>query len=420
MPPSVVPHLTTKRESLLLFTLAAVQFTLMMDFVIVMPLGSHLMRAFGISPAQFGLLIAIYGIAAGITGFMGGFVLDRFDRRTALLTVYLGFALATLACAVAPTYHILLLARFVAGAFGGVSGSLITAMVGDAIPPERRGRAMGRVMVAIPLCSIIGVPSGLVLASLWGWHSTYYLLSTLCFVIVFGAFKILPHVASHQTDAHPVRQMWNILNHRIHLRAFLLRACLVFSGASILPFMAPSLVFNVGLNEQTQMPLVYMIAGLCTFFTIPWFGRLSDRYDKVNVLIGVAALGIPAILIITRLGPAPLYQTYFFTTLFFICMSGRFTPIMALITNSVESKYRGGFMSLNSAVQFTTGSIANVVGGLFVTMGADGHLHGYAKAGWISSSAFVVTILVAAWLRSAAPHAARNPTPIPVVGPRFN
>jgi len=283
-------------------------------------------------------------------------------------------------------------------------------MIGDAVPPERRGNATGTVMVAVPLASVVGVPTGLVLASWWGWHATFFFLSALCVIMLLGALKILPHVPSNQTGAHPMRQMWNIVAHRIHLRAFLLRASLVFSGSCVMPFMAPSMVYNVGLNEHTQIPVLYILGGLFTFFTIPWFGRLSDRFDKVNVLIGVAAVGIPVILIMTRLGPGPLYITYAVTTLIFICMSGRFTPIMALITNSVEPKYRGGFMSVNSSVQFTVGSLGNVVAGMLIVMGDDGRLHGYATAGWLSCGAFVATILFAAWLRKAAPHAARNHT----------
>jgi len=410
MSPQDATALLPKRERLLLYTLAALQFTLIMDFMIMMPLGSHLIRAFAISPAQFGFLIAAYGIAAGVVGFLGGFFIDRFNRRNALLALYVGFTLSALACAFAPTYQVLLLARISAGAFGGICGSVLTAMIGDAVPPERRGNATGTVMVAVPLASVVGVPTGLVLASWWGWHATFFFLSALCVIMLLGALKILPHVPSNQTGAHPMRQMWNIVAHRIHLRAFLLRASLVFSGSCVMPFMAPSMVYNVGLNEHTQIPVLYILGGLFTFFTIPWFGRLSDRFDKVNVLIGVAAVGIPVILIMTRLGPGPLYITYAVTTLIFICMSGRFTPIMALITNSVEPKYRGGFMSVNSSVQFTVGSLGNVVAGMLIVMGDDGRLHGYATAGWLSCGAFVATILFAAWLRKAAPHAARNHT----------
>ncbi len=376
----------------------------------MMPLGSHLIRAFEISPAQFGYLIAAYGIAAGVVGFLGGFFIDRFNRRNALLALYTGFTFSALACAFAPSYHFLLIARTAAGAFGGICGSVLTAMIGDAVPPERRGSATGTVMVAVPLASVIGLPVGLVLASWWGWHATFMLLGAICLVMLFGALKALPHVSSHQSGAHPMRQMWNIIAHPIHLRAFMLRASLVFSGSCVMPFMAASMVYNVGLNELTQIPVLYMLGGIFTFFTIPWFGRLSDRFDKVNVLIGVAMVGIPVILIMTRLGPGPVYITYTVTTLLFICMSGRFTPIMALITNSVEPEYRGGFMSVNSSVQFTVGSLGNVVAGSLIVMGDDGRLHGYPTAGWISCAAFLAILGFAAWLRKAAPHAAKNHT----------
>ena len=403
-------HKPSSQERLLLYTLAALQFTLIMDFMIIMPLGSHLIRAFAITPAGFGFLIAAYGIAAGVIGFLGGFFIDRFNRRNALLVLYAGFTLSSLACAFAPTYQFLLIARIAAGAFGGICGSVLTAMIGDAVPPERRGSAAGTVMVAVPLCSVIGLPAGLVMAGWWGWHSTFFFLSALCLVMLVGALKILPLVPSHQTGAHPMRQMWNIVAHRIHLRAFLLRASLVFSGSCVMPFMAPSMVYNVGLNEHTQIPMLYMLGGILTFFTIPWFGRLSDRFDKVNVLICVAAVGIPVLLIMTRLGPGPLTITYTVTTLIFICMSGRFTPIMALITNAVEPKYRGGFMIVNSSEQFTVGSLGTIVAGMLNVKGDDGRLHGSPTAGWISCGAFAATILFAAWLRKAAPYAARNHT----------
>jgi predicted MFS family arabinose efflux permease len=166
------------------------------------------------------------------------------------------------------------------------------------------------------------------------------------------------------------------------------------------------------------LPLVYLCGGLCAFFTVPWFGRLSDRHDKINILAAVSVLAtVPAVLIVTRLGPGPLYVTLTATTLFFVGMSGRFTPAMALLTNAVEARYRGGFMSVNSAVQQAAGGLANVVAGLLVTVGPNGHLLGYPRTGWIAVGAVVVTLGLAMWLRAAAPHAARNPAPTPVPAP---
>lgn len=413
MSPTGPSTLAPKQEKLLLYTLAGFQFTTQMDFAIMMPLGANFMRAFGITPGQFAMLLAAYAISAGMSGLIGGFFIDRFDRRNALLSLYSGFTLSLIACAFAPSYEALLLARIATGAFGGTTVSLLIAMVGDSIPPERRGKAMGTVMASHPISLIIGVPTGLVLASWKGWNTHYFLLSGLCLGVLWCASKTLPHVYRQQSDAHPVRHIWNILNHRIHIRAFLVRASLVMSGGLLMPFMAASMVLNVGLSENVQLPLLYVLAGMVTFFTIPYIGRLSDRFDKVHVLMAISAIAIPTVLVITRLGPGPLYFTYFVTTLLFVCVSGRFTPAMALITNSVESKYRGGFMSLNSAVQHTVTGCANVIGGFLVTMGADGKLIGYPKAGWFACLAFVISLLLAFWLRSAAPHAARNKTPEP-------
>ena len=409
MPTSVTSPLPAARERALLLTLAAVQFTHIMDFMIMMPLGANLMRVFGIGPAQFSWLVAAYGIAAATAGFLGGFVLDRFDRRIALLTLYTGFCLATLACAFAPNFEFLLLARLIAGAFGGVAGSVVTATIGDAIPADRRGRAMGTVMAAFPLASIFGVPAGLFLAGWLEWHAPFLLLGILSLGILLLARRSLPPVRSHRSTHHPVRQMWNIVTHPIHARAFLLTAFLIFAGASVIPFMAPTMVENVGLDEKWQLPLVYMCGGACAFFTMPWLGRMADRHDKLHVLIGISLLSIPATLVITRLGPGPLGVTLFVTSLFFIAMSGRFAPAMALITNAVEARYRGGFMSVNSAVQQAAGGLANVVAGLLISRGAHGELVGYPRTGWISCAAVVITLLLAAWLRRAAPHAARNP-----------
>jgi predicted MFS family arabinose efflux permease len=397
----------------ILFTLAAVQFTHIMDFMIMMPLGAGLMRVLAITPHQFSYLVAAYGLAAAATGFTGGFFIDRFDRKHALLWLYAGFGLATLACALAPTFHALLAARLAAGACGGAAGAIVQAMVADVIPPERRGRGLAVVATAFPLASVLGIPAGLFLANLFEWHAPFLLLAALTVPIGCIAARFLPSLPPAADRPHPGRQMQAILTHGVHRRGFLLTAALVFAGGLIIPFMSPSLVANTGLRE-TQLTWVYLCGGAATFFTTRLFGRLTDRHDKLHVLAAVTLVAIATSIGLTQLGPSPIGLTLVVTTLFFITMSGRFTPAMALISNAVEPRYRGGFMSVNSAVQQAASGLANLTAGVLVSREpVSGRLVGYPLTGWVAVGAFLLTLGLAWRLRAAAPHAAqsgRHPT----------
>lgn len=395
-------------ERLLLFILAAVQFTHVMDFMIIMPLGTRLMDAFAIGPAAFSKLTATYSISAAVVGFLAGFVMDRLPRKRTLLALYAGFALSTAGCALAPTYGTLLLARLVAGVCGGVASSLVAAMVADVVPPERRGRAMAVVAAAFPLALVMGMPTGLFLADKFSWHAPFYFLGGASLLVWVVAFKALPLVVTVRATISPMRQMRQILTHPVHIRAFALSGVLVFAGALVVPFMIPSMETNVKLNSD-QISVVYFIGGIVTAFTANLFGRLSDRFDKLYVLAGVTALAMTAVFFITRLGPTPLWGVLGLTTLFFVTMSGRFPPAMTMVANAVEPQYRGGFMSVNAAMQQSCGGLANIVAGWIVVRNAETKvLEHYEVVGWVSLAAFVVTVLLAAWLRAAAPNAARN------------
>src|SRR5687768_7848280 len=252
-------ELSAGRERATLATLAAVQFTHILDFMIMMPLGAQLMRVFNISPAQFTYLVASYGIAAAASGFAGGFVLDRFDRKRSLIFLYAGFGVATLACALAPTHGTLMVARIAAGAFGGLAGSMVNAMIGDIVPPARRGRAMSVVMTAFPVASVLGVPIGLVLAGKYGWHASFFLLAGCAAVILVVAAFALPPIRTAVHGHEPLRQMREIMSHGVHLRAFAVGAVLVMAGGLLIPFIAPSFMANVGLDEKVQLPITYMV-----------------------------------------------------------------------------------------------------------------------------------------------------------------
>ena len=398
--------LSPRRERATLLMLGAVQFTHMVDFMILIPLGEQLMRAFGITPEQFTQLVAAYGFAAAFSGLAGGFVLDRFDRKRALLVLYAGFGLATLACGFAPNYHLLLLSRVAAGAFGGLASSMVTAMVGDIVPPTRLGRAMSVVMGAFPVASVLGVPAGLVLAGRFDWHAPFLMLAGCSAVnFVLGSLA-LPHLRTAIRGHQPWRQMREIVSHPIHLRAFSVSSALALAGGVVVPFVAPSFVANVGLSEDRQLPLVYAVGGIATAFSLPLVGAWSDRFDRLRLLAIMSSAAIAVVLVLTRLGPSPLIWAAVTMALFMVTMSSRYTPAMAMITHAVEARYRGGFMSVNSSLQQASLGVANVFAGFFITREDSGHLSGFPWLGYLSAGFFILTVLFAARLRRAAPHVA--------------
>jgi predicted MFS family arabinose efflux permease len=389
-------------EKTLLATLAAVNFTHIMDFMIMMPLGPKFMRAFDITPTQFGLLVSSYSFSAGAAGFAAGFFMDKFDRKTALTLLYACFMLGTLACAFAPNYATLMLARIIAGAGGGVAGSVILAIVGDIIPGERRGRAMGVIMMAFSLASVLGLPVGLFLADRFGWHAPFFLLVGLGVIVLIAIRRTLPELPPHPHSDDPgaLARMRDILTHGNHLRAFTLVVALTAAGSLIYPFMSPSLVANAGMPES-KLFMLYLLGGAATLLTSPFFGKLSDRHGKAKVFAILALISAVPTLVLTHLPQLPIPVILTATTVFFIFTAGRFVPLMALVTMSVEPKYRGAFMSVNSAIQQIAAGTATAVASMLVTSDAAGHLVGYGRTGWLSLALILLCIPLVRRLRVA-------------------
>src|SRR5689334_1627944 len=272
------PETRHLNERFLLLVLAAIQFTATVDFLIILPLGPQYMRVFNINPAQFGVIVSAYAIAAGISGVTTGVFLDRFDRKRALLWLYFGFTLGTLFCALAPTYQLLVVARALAGAFGGVAGAFILAIIGDVVPEERRGAAMGLVMSSFSVASICGVPIGLLLASHINWHVPFCVLAGLSMVILIAAAKVMPSFRGHLRHSKgedPASRMRAVLGHTDHQMAFVFMALLTFTGFVVFPNVANYMVLNVGLTEK-QLPYIYLAGGSFTVFSMNWIGRWAD------------------------------------------------------------------------------------------------------------------------------------------------
>jgi predicted MFS family arabinose efflux permease len=390
-------------ERWVLLLLAAIQFTTNLDFLIILPLGPQYLRVMHISPAQFNLIVAAYAIAAGISGVAAGFFLDRFDRKTALLWLFFGFAIGTLLCALAPTYRLLVAARAIAGTFGGVTGAVILAIVGDIIPEHRRGEAMGLVMSAFSVASIFGVPLGLVLASEFSWHVPFYAIAGISVPIFLAVFRFVPALRGHLDHSrgqHPAARMLSVLTEPNHRMAFVFMAVLTWAGFVIFPMLATYMVHNVGLTEK-QLPLIYLSGGLCTLFSMNWVGRWADRAGKLRVFTVMSLSASVPVIVLTNLPRVPLLVALATSTLLMICMSGRFVPAMAMMTATVESRYRGGFMSVNSSVQqFSCGLAAWISGGI-IGQGRNQEITHYPIAGLVSLACVLACIWLARFLRPA-------------------
>lgn len=389
--PPADPSSGTGKEWQLLVVLAGVQFTHILDFMVMMPLGPQFMRLFAISPREFGLLVSSYTLTAAAASFLATFQLDRYDRKRALLVLYGGFSVATLLCALAPGYSTLLIARAAAGACGGILNAVIHSIIGDLIPEHRRGSATGTVMMSFSMAAVMGVPLGLAIANLASWRATFVMVALISVAIWCAAWRVLPRIATH-IDGGP-RRHWmatltDVLRPSNHRRSLALTGTLLLGGFSVIPFISPYLVGNVGILEK-QLPYVYFAGGLATLVTSRLIGAMADRFGKRRMFFVVAALSIIPILLITRLPPLPLALTLITTTLFFILVSGRFIPAMALINSAVDPAQRGSVMSLNASVQSLCSALAAFGGGLVIQKAADGRLQHYS---WVGAFAVLSTL----------------------------
>jgi len=415
--PSSPAEARAPRELPLLLTLAAVQFTHVVDFMIMMPLGPQFMRLFAIGPQQFGFMVSAYTFAAAASGFVAAFWIDRFDRRRALLSLYGGFIVATALCGIASDYPLLLAARIVAGLFGGVLGGLTFAIVADLVPYARRATATAVVGAAFSLSAVAGVPLSLWFAAHFSWRAPFLAVAALSVAVGLVAARVIPPMAAHVTAddrRSAMGQLKAIFAVPNHLRAFAFMTILMCSVFTVVPFIAAYNVANVGVAEA-DLALIYLAGGATSLVTAQVIGRLADRYGKQRLFTILATLSIGPILLSTHLPPLPLGWVVGLSVLFFVFVPGRFGPATALVTGSVEPNLRGSFMSFNASIQQLASGVASLAAGLIIGRAPDGALTHFGTVGWLSVGCTIACLWLVRRIRivDAGPvPAAPRPDPI--------
>lgn len=392
------PEAPVMNENLLLLLLAVVQFTHILDFMIIMPLGKQFMQLFGINPQQFSVIVSAYAISAFAMGFFGAMFVDRFDRKKALLAAYLGFTLGTFACAFSESYYLFLAARSLTGAFGGILSALVLSIIGDAIPLPRRGRAMGVVMTAFSAASVVGVPIGLYLAATFSWRMPFLFIGVVAAIFWGLIFFLVPplrrHLDSGRVQRNPLRVMGNIFKDANQRWALLFTVVLMLGHFTVIPFIAPYMQLNIGFSDY-EVTYIYAIGGTLTVFLLPLFGRLSDRFGHARVFTWASLGALASIYALTTLDTASMAVALCVTSSFFVVASGRSVPATTMVTSVVNADSRGSFMSVRTSINQMAMGLASFLAGLIVVSGEGGALANYAYVGYIAMAMSLVAVLLA-------------------------
>jgi MFS transporter, DHA1 family, inner membrane transport protein len=386
----------TKKEILLLVTLAAINFTNIMDFMIMMPLQEFLEKSFDVSPKQFGLLVSAYAFSAFLSSMTASFLVDRFDRKKVLALAFAGLIVGTIACGFSTSYIMLMVARIIAGIFGGLISAQALSIIGDVFPYEKRGRAMGLLMSGFALASIAGVPIALFFATKYNWQVPFIGIGLFGIILLFILFAVIPSLKGHiktKSERNVFAVYQSVWEDRNQQYALCMMVTLIFAHFSTIPFIAPFLTKNTGFLQE-QLPLMYFFGGIASIIISPIVGKLSDKFGKHKVFTVMLLTAIIPVYLLTHLTQVPYYQVLIVTTLFFIFGGGRMVPAQALVTSVVPPNLRGGFMNLTSSLQQLGLGLSAFIGGTIITKNSIGEIENYNIIGYISIAVSLVCLAV--------------------------
>jgi len=384
-------------QVLVIILLALTQFTVVLDFMVMSPLGDMLMKSMELTTSQFGFAVSAYAFSAGISGLLTAGFADRFDRKKLLLFFYIGFIAGTFFCGLANTYPMLMAARIITGLFGGVIGSISMAIVADLFLLEQRGRAMGFMQMGFGASQVLGIPISLYIANHWGWQSPFLMIVGLAAIIWLAViFKMLP-ITKHlevKSEKSAVKHLWHTIRLREYRIGFLSTALMSLGGFMMMPWGSAFAVNNLGVS-YAQLPVLFMVGGVAALIIMPLVGKLSDKMDKFKIFTIAAIWMMITVVIYTNLPPVHFAIVIFMNIVMMIGIMSRMVPAMALTSALPQMQDRGAFMSINSSLQQIAGGIAAAVGGMIVVQETKtSPLQHYDTLGYVIVGIIIVNILM--------------------------
>ncbi|MBD0403078.1 MFS transporter [Flammeovirga sp. EKP202] len=359
-----------KKEKVTLYMLAAVSFTNILDFVVLMPLGHTLQETFDMTPIQWSAVVSSYTLAASVSGLLSIFFIDKFERKKMFLFIYAFFTFGTVLCGVANTYDFLLFARLFTGIFGGLINATLFTIVGDMLPEEKRGTGIGILMTGFAVSSAVGVPIGLYLGVTIDWHAPFIIIAVVSAILWFVCYYRLEEMKGHMDDT-PTKgkkaffsPLLNVLKNTKQLKGLFALFLVFFGHFLLIPFFSPYMVKNIGFLDQ-QLTWIYLCGGLATLYFSPKIGKWSDHHGKYHVFVIISFITIIPALVLTNVPSMSIPVVLVFSSLFFIC-GARSIPANALILGTADPKQRGSFMSIRSAVQNLSQGLASFASGLII------------------------------------------------------
>ncbi len=359
----------TSYQKLAIFILAITQFSVVLDFMIMSPMGDMLMKAFTLKPAQFGVAVSGYAFSAGISGLLTAGFADKFDRKKLLLFFYTGFIVGTFLCSLANSYELLLMARIVTGLFGGVIGAISLAIITDLFDIHHRGRVMGFVQMGFGASQVLGIPFSLYLANHWGWRAPFVLVAVMAALIAILIFLKLKPVTEHlskQPDRTALNHLLHTFSKRSYRIGFLSTALLSIGGFMMMPFGSAFAINNLKITQE-QLPMLFMVSGVSSLIIMPLVGRLADKIDKFTLFAVASAWMMIVVVLYTNLSATPLWLVMIFNVVMMMGILSRMVPSSALTTAIPDIQDRGAFMSVTSSLQQIAGGVAAASAGMIVS-----------------------------------------------------